>query len=255
MSVWLETSLYNKILVFQKMSKIFYRKDMRNNSMLASDNKGFTLVEIMIALAISGIVLASVYTAFQSQQESYVVQDQVAEMQQNLRSAVNIMSREIRMAGCDPLSTSGAAITAASINSLSFTMDLRGALNTDPPDGDTTDPGENITYSLYVAADGIQKLGRKNPNINQAVAEYIENIEFNYTLANGTQTTSPAASQLDAIRSIQISILARAANPDRNFTNTQTYTTASGGVWDPTPDDNFRRRLMIVQAKCRNMGL
>jgi type IV pilus assembly protein PilW len=69
---------------------------------MQTNDKGFTLVEIMIALALSGIVMAAIYTAFLSQQRSYLAQEQVSEMQQNIRAGVDILTREIRMAGCDP---------------------------------------------------------------------------------------------------------------------------------------------------------
>jgi prepilin-type N-terminal cleavage/methylation domain-containing protein len=60
---------------------------------------GFTLIEIMIALAIAGILLVSIYNLYISQSRTYTVQEQVSEMQQNARVAMNIISRDIRMAG------------------------------------------------------------------------------------------------------------------------------------------------------------
>lgn len=215
-------------------------------------NKGFTLVEIMVAMAISGIVMASVYIAFLSQQNSYLAQEQVAEMQQNIRAGVNIMVREIRMAGFDPSGTKNYNVLAASNNSFSFTADIN-------MDGGAPGAGETFLYELYdTGADGINDALRRTPGANTvafAVAENIEQLEFSYTLEDGTQTTAPTASQLSEIRNVQISILARAGKPDQNFLNTATYTTASGAVWNPTPDDNFRRRLLTTTVQCRNMGL
>ncbi len=65
----------------------------------SSKSKGFTLIELLIAMAISGIVAGAIFTAFKSQQKSYLIQDQVAEMQQNLRAAMDIIARDVRMAG------------------------------------------------------------------------------------------------------------------------------------------------------------
>jgi prepilin-type N-terminal cleavage/methylation domain-containing protein len=62
-------------------------------------DKGVTLIELMIALVISAIIVAALYRSFVSQQKSYVVQAQVADMQQNARVAINRMMKEIRMAG------------------------------------------------------------------------------------------------------------------------------------------------------------
>ena len=62
-------------------------------------NKGVTLIELLIALVISAILVAGIYRAFIHQQRNYVIQEQVADMQQNVRVAINRMMREIRMAG------------------------------------------------------------------------------------------------------------------------------------------------------------
>lgn len=61
--------------------------------------KGLTLIELMVALAICFIVIGAVYRAFTSQQRTYTIQDQVAEAQQNARVAMNILMRDLRMAG------------------------------------------------------------------------------------------------------------------------------------------------------------
>ena len=61
--------------------------------------KGVTLIELMIALAISAALVAAIYRTFLSQQYTYGVQDDVFDMQQNVRIALSEMMREIRMAG------------------------------------------------------------------------------------------------------------------------------------------------------------
>jgi type IV pilus assembly protein PilW len=60
---------------------------------------GFSLVEVMAALVILAIAMTAVFATFISQQKSFTVQNRVAEIQQNLRQAVEYMSRDIRMAG------------------------------------------------------------------------------------------------------------------------------------------------------------
>jgi prepilin-type N-terminal cleavage/methylation domain-containing protein len=66
---------------------------------MPSKNKGVTLVELLIALVISTILIAALYRAFVGQRKTAAVQEQVADMQQNVRVAINRMMREIRMAG------------------------------------------------------------------------------------------------------------------------------------------------------------
>ncbi len=65
-------------------------------------DRGFTLTELMVSLVISGVLMTAVYAVFNSQQKSYAVQDQLAASHQNLRAAMNLMVKEIRMAGFDP---------------------------------------------------------------------------------------------------------------------------------------------------------
>lgn len=60
---------------------------------------GLTLIELLIALGLSSILIAALYRAFISQEKTYTVQDQVADMQQNVRVAMGQMTKEIRMAG------------------------------------------------------------------------------------------------------------------------------------------------------------
>jgi prepilin-type N-terminal cleavage/methylation domain-containing protein len=62
-------------------------------------NKGITLIELLVALVIAGILMAAIYRTFMSQQKTYVIQEQVVDMQQNVRALINRMMREIRIAG------------------------------------------------------------------------------------------------------------------------------------------------------------
>ncbi|MGD9034587.1 MAG: PilW family protein [Desulfobacteraceae bacterium] len=62
-------------------------------------NQGFTLVELLVAMAIATVVLTAIFFTFKSQQDSYVVQSQVAMTQQNVRGAMQLISRDIQMAG------------------------------------------------------------------------------------------------------------------------------------------------------------
>jgi prepilin-type N-terminal cleavage/methylation domain-containing protein len=62
-------------------------------------SKGLTLIELLVAMAISAILIAALYRTFMGQHKTYTVQEQVVDMQQNARVAINRMMREIRMAG------------------------------------------------------------------------------------------------------------------------------------------------------------
>jgi prepilin-type N-terminal cleavage/methylation domain-containing protein len=67
--------------------------------LLLNENKGVTLIELMIALVISTILVGGTYSIFMSQQRTYVLQDQVVGAQQDGRAALTIMAKDIRMAG------------------------------------------------------------------------------------------------------------------------------------------------------------
>jgi type IV pilus assembly protein PilW len=62
-------------------------------------SKGVTLIELLIALVMSSLLIAGLYRVFIGQQKIYTVQEQVVDVQQNVRVAINRMMSEIRMAG------------------------------------------------------------------------------------------------------------------------------------------------------------
>jgi prepilin-type N-terminal cleavage/methylation domain-containing protein len=68
-------------------------------NMIFKKEKGLTLIELLVAFVISGLLIAGLYRTFIGQQKTYTVQEQVIDMQQNVRAAVNRMMSEIRMAG------------------------------------------------------------------------------------------------------------------------------------------------------------
>ena len=230
------------------------------------NQKGFTLIEVLITVAISGIVLGGIFTTYSSQQKTYVSSDRLAEMQQNIRSAVLIMSSEIREAGCDPTQKANADIISATSTQFHFTRDIAGhAINPQQGDGDVNDTDEDITFGFSPAndanSDGIADAGAANLGRNrndgagfQPIAENIQAIEFNYILDDGSTAANPTIVQLTAIRAVQISILARASAIDPNFINNTTYTTGIGIAWGPF-NDNYKRRFVTATIHCRNLGL
>lgn len=212
--------------VRQKKALIFVAED------------GFTIVELMISLLIGGIIMAGVVSAFLSQHKSYLVQDDTVFMQENLRAAVEIMTRDLRMIGYDP-DELGAGIIAATANSISFSR------------GNDSGGLENITYSLYDAfGDGDMDLGRNDViNGQQPVAENIDVLNFVYLDRSGAVTAI-----LADIRVIQLSLVVRADTRDTNYVNTTIYTNQQGTVILPPPGDNFRRRLYRSSVVCRNLS-
>jgi len=65
----------------------------------ARSTAGFTIIELLVAIAIGLIIMASLFRTFKVQQDSYVMQDQISAMQQNLRAAMHLITRDLQMAG------------------------------------------------------------------------------------------------------------------------------------------------------------
>lgn len=60
---------------------------------------GFTLLELLVAVAILGVVMASLTRIFTTQHRAYVVVDQTTEVQQNTRAVAQLLEHDLRMAG------------------------------------------------------------------------------------------------------------------------------------------------------------
>lgn len=215
------------------------------------DQKGFTLLEILVGMAVASIVLTSIYQTYLSQQKAYVVQEEVAAMQQNLRAAMLMMAGELRMAGYDPSGKANAGIVSVSNSgngayTINFTKDLNG-------DGATDDPDENVTY-LLDTANGVQVLGRRNPTSSIPVAENIDALNLVFLDADNNVIASPATAIGD-IRSIQITLVARASRSEINYVNNFVYENQQGTVVYTPGGDGLRRMLLTTQVKCRNLGL
>ena len=212
---------------------------MKKQRLTRINNRGFTLAELLIGLFVSAVVMTTILSAYYSQNKSYAVQEQVAAMVQNLRAAMDIMIREIRMAGYDPTGTANAGIVTANTTSITITEDL---------DGDGSVAGdENITYALADSdGDGDNDLERNN----NLIAENIDALDFLYLDETGNPTAVPSE-----IRAVQITMVAKTGRGDRGYVDSVVYTNQQGtGILGPI-NDNSRRKRLTAEVRCRNMGL
>jgi type IV pilus assembly protein PilW len=238
---------------------------------LANLQQGFTLVELIVAMAIAGIVIGAIYSTYKSQQDSYVAQEQVAEMQQNLRAALYVIGRDIRMAGFNPADITdlagfeqnlldGDGNEATDPTTMAFTIDddADGAISSTLS---ANNNAEQIAYRLsgnalekfmYDAVDGWRW---------ETVAENIDAVNFVYLNGAGNPIDPTTVTNLPLIRSVQITLLARTTHVAEDYTNNQTYENQrdpaeAGFYWSFTaPGDKFRRRLLTTEIRCRNMGI
>ncbi len=169
-----------------------------------NEEGGFTVVELLVAAVISLIILGVAFSMFDVQRKTFSVQEQLSEMQQNVRAAMDMMVREIRMTGYDPLGTNFAEIGSNTATTFQIFADLDG-------DGTSTSANEDIIYS-YDAANLL--IDRDTGGGGQAVAENIANLTFSYFDVNDN-TTATAAD----IRKVQIAITGRTANIDPDSGN------------------------------------
>jgi prepilin-type N-terminal cleavage/methylation domain-containing protein len=78
------------------------------------DRRGFTMVEMIVAVVISVIVLGAAYTLLRNNQRFYRSQSQIVDVQQNLRAVAELLPAELRelsAEGGDILAMSDTALT------------------------------------------------------------------------------------------------------------------------------------------------
>ncbi len=157
--------------------------------------QGVTLVELMIVVAILGMVMAATYNMFDFQQKSYTIQDNVAVMQQNVRVGLEYMIKEIRMAGyvpegippnnsapgTDVAGTTSEAIEEATIDEITFQADIDNDTMTETVRYALNGTDLTLTREVWEWSGGgwSDEDGLADPQI---VAENIESITFTYFL-------------------------------------------------------------------------
>jgi len=104
---------------------------------------GFTLVEVLMCIAILSVLFGTIYRTFDTFNRSYANENVKAGVQQKSRIGIDLMARDIRLAGLDPLGSASAGFnpTNTSTTSIQFTADLNY-------DGDLDDPFEDMIYAL-----------------------------------------------------------------------------------------------------------
>lgn len=218
------------------------REKMKEMGMSLSGCRGFSLIELLIAMGVGLIVLAASYEFFAEQNKAYKVQEQVAEMQQNVRTAMETMIREIRMAGFDP---AGAAptpgIMTATSATIRFTQNITSTNPPYAPDTDVLDPNEDITYFLGETGypHRLIRYARERTSATSAsslqnaiLADNIQSVTFQYYDA-GDAVTAVLAN----IRKIQITLVGRTSKPDPDY----------------VPNGGYRTFQLVSQVVPRNL--
>jgi type IV pilus assembly protein PilW len=175
--------------------------------------EGFTLVELLVSMGLGMVILAAVTTTFMSQTKIYNAQEQANEMQQNARGVLDIITRELKMAGYKPNAGTFNGVTYSTTQLMvQADLDSSGAISTD------STANEQITYAYDSANQRITRaVGTGGAQI---LADNITAFTFSYLDGTGTATTVSAN-----IRQVSINITAKTAKPDPNYTSNGGYRT------------------------------
>lgn len=155
---------------------------------IIKDSKGMTLIEVLVAITITVIVIGGIYTLLVYSQRISVGQTYVAEMQQNARVALDMMSREILMAGYDPTNTDYLVlrippILDASPTSIRVLADLN-------QDSDTNDANEDITFQWNSSTN---ELSRDSGSGAKVLSANITSFSITYDPAATTLSTGASS--------------------------------------------------------------
>jgi prepilin-type N-terminal cleavage/methylation domain-containing protein len=146
---------------------------------------GFSLLELLVGLAIASIAMAAVVGVFTTLTRSYTTQTASAGLQQKARASLDYMAQNIRMAGLNPKRLSGAGIISADADSIEFNLEhIRFSF--DPAD-------RQIDEELYVGWDNESK---------QPLVGDVTDLTFNYLDQNGDLLD--AAPDVADIRTVEI---------------------------------------------------
>lgn len=189
------------------------------------NGKGFSLVELLIAMALASVVLGAIYSLYTHFLRTSTGQDKLIEIQQEGRAAMERMSKEMRAAGCYYRNTP--IITATSGN-FEFESD------TDP------DPARGPWMIKYELDSANRELLRSEAawtgmaygaySAGQQVAGHVTGLTFSYYDENGAVIPAPITSQAnrDTIRRVDISLVTQTdtVNPSTNKIDSITLATS-----------------------------
>lgn len=217
---------------------------------------GFSLIELMIGLALSAVVSLGMYNTFVQQQRVATRQEHITEVNQTVRLSMDAMLTELRGAGFDPDGIASAGILEADGLHVRFTRDLNCNGSIAQSSAATPNLGvldrndEDVAYTVDPQRQELQRTVFPNggPGIPQPVASNIVAGGFCYFLAADLTTcvANPARPFSD-IRMVQITLTARASAPDPQYINRK--------VPANSPFRHYHQATLTSLLSMRNLGV
>ncbi len=178
---------------------------------------GFTLIEMVVALGLSLVTVSAVYSLYIGELRAQYVREDRLEMQQQARVVMDVMSRELLMAGYDPRGVNNDVNLGNDFQGITYDsgrLIIKADLN---GNGLIADPNEFI---MYVYDSKTHTLRRNTGGGNQPFGENIESFFVEYFNAAGHLTTDSVS-----IRQVKITVTARAEDPDPQYMPNSGYRT------------------------------
>lgn len=117
-------------------------------TMTKSAERGFTLVEFMIAMLITTAVLGGTVALATQVQQSYTSQLDDSAVEQEVRYALDWIARYLRSAGSNPYSCVVFEAIQIDPNANGENEDVEVQADINPPDGDCTGSEEDVTIAF-----------------------------------------------------------------------------------------------------------
>jgi type II secretory pathway component PulJ len=168
------------------------------------NSKGIAITELLVSIAISGVVVAAIYLAHNIQRTAYEVTLEVTSLQQDIRAAIHIIAKDIRTAGYvpPPSSPAGGFHNIADTTVLELSYD--GAVPGAPADGTVNDPGEHIYYRRNAADNTLQR--QVGVGGYQTFAENISAFTWTFFDENGQDVTADPNLDEGDVKAVEITL-------------------------------------------------
>lgn len=183
--------------------------------MVMKTDQGLTLIEMLFALALSALTMGAVATLYLSQLRQQTLREDILDMQQHVRSAMDVIAREVSMAGYDPRGVNRDAISGNDFHGIVYDpsrLIIQADLN---GNGVPTNAHEFIAYSHDRAT---KTLRRDTGGGRQPVAEHISAFSIAYFDDQGRPTTNSRT-----IRQVEVSMTGRTPRADPTYSPHEGY--------------------------------